>query len=200
MAIISDTTMFAAKGRDVAYAHPIKEGAIQPGSLDLTLGSKLKVLEELDDFESYNIVTGRIDQWPGQDRAAQWEEVELPTYEPNVPGYELEKGRVYLGVTNESIFVRPDQMAFIHGRSTVGRAGVMIHTAGVVDPGWMGSITLEIVRLGEKTSLYAGIGIAQCVWHRLDTMSTNPYSVKRNKYQGGGGSAPVAPEALGIDD
>lgn len=200
MAIISDTTILAAKGRDVAYAHPIKEGAVQPGSLDLTLGSKLKVLEELRRDESYNIVTGRVDCWFGGDREAQWEEVELDEYHPCIMGYELKRGRVYLGVTNETIAVQPDQMAFIHGRSTVGRAGVMIHTAGVVDPGWVGPITLEITRLGEKTSLYAGIGIAQCVWHRLDTMSTNPYSSKRNKYQGGGDGAPVAPRALGVGD
>jgi len=78
-------------------------------------------------------------------------------------------------------------VARVEGRSSIGRMAVVVHaTAGFVDPGFEGRITLELFNLGRcAVKLYPGMRIAQIVFHQLTSPAERPYGPdRRNKYQG----------------
>lgn len=84
---------------------------------------------------------------------------------------------LYLGVSQEEISVPGDMVALLHGVSSLGRLGLMIHvTAGLVDSGWSGRITLEIVSMGGTILLRPGMRIGQLTYHKLDRLATRPYA------------------------
>jgi dCTP deaminase len=89
-------------------------------------------------------------------------------------GHILEPGVRYLGETEESVRLPNDVAAQLAGRSSIGRLGVIVHkTAGWVDPGFQGSITLELMNLGdEPVHLEAGERVAQLVFFKLDERSS----------------------------
>lgn len=97
----------------------------------------------------------------------------------------LHPGRVVICSTAEWIKVPPDLCAELHGRSTLARLGVLPHTAGKVDPGWDGRLTLEVSNLGEiPVALYPGDSICQIVFHEL----SSPADLSRySRYQGQSG-------------
>jgi len=81
----------------------------------------------------------------------------------------LHPGQFVLSSTLEFLRLPRNVMAYVIGRSSWGRAGLVIATATFVDPGFQGVITLELVNEGEvPLSLYPGTRIAQLVFHRLD--------------------------------
>lgn len=94
----------------------------------------------------------------------------------------LEPGVRYLGFTKEVLDLPDDLAAQLAGRSTIGRKGVIVHkTAGWIDPGFKGQITLELFNLGEyPVSLFDGERIAQLVFLQLD----QPSSGYDGQYQG----------------
>jgi dCTP deaminase len=102
----------------------------------------------------------------------------------------LKPGARLLGHTEEVVDLPNDIAAQLAGRSTIGRRGIIVHkTAGWIDPGFKGQITLELANMGmEKQRLYAGERIAQLVFLQLD----QPSSGYDGKYQGDTG--PVAPK------
>lgn len=82
----------------------------------------------------------------------------------------------------------PDNIvAVVNGRSTLGRLGVTVHvTAGYVDPGFQGTITLEIFNCGpSRIMLFPGDRVAQLVFDKLSTPARRPYGSEgsNNKYQ-----------------
>lgn len=85
----------------------------------------------------------------------------------------LEPGERYLGHTKETITLPNHIAAQLAGRSSVGRMGVIVHkTAGWIDPGFSGEITLELMNLGEEAvNLQAGSRVAQLVFFLLDQPS-----------------------------
>jgi dCTP deaminase len=96
--------------------------------------------------------------------------------------HRLQPGKRYLGDTEEVIDLPNDIAASIAGRSTIGRMGVIVHkTAGWVDPGFTGSLTLELMNLGNKpVDLEAGMRVAQLVFFQL----YQPSSGYDGSYQG----------------
>jgi len=90
----------------------------------------------------------------------------------------LHPGQFVLSSTLEFLRLPRNVMAYVIGRSSWGRAGLVIATATFVDPGFQGVITLELVNEGEvPLSLYPGTRIAQLVFHQLEE-EVQPYKGK----------------------
>lgn len=85
------------------------------------------------------------------------------------PQHRLQPGERYLGHTKEEITLPPHIAAQLAGRSTIGRMGVIVHkTAGWIDPGFSGEITLELMNLGsEPVDLKSGQRVAQLVFFKM---------------------------------
>ena len=84
-----------------------------------------------------------------------------------------------LGSTVEAVNVPRDHCAFVHGRSSVGRNGLFVQNAGLIDPGFSGNITLELFNASQRTlKLRAGMLICQITFHWLTSPSDNPYNGK----------------------
>lgn len=105
----------------------------------------------------------------------------------------LHPGEFALGSTVEWVKIPDDLVAHVEGRSSIGRLAVVVHaTAGLVDPGFEGQITLEFANLGRvAVKLYPGMRISQLVFQTMTSPSERPYGPARgSKYQGQRG--PVA--------
>jgi dCTP deaminase len=105
----------------------------------------------------------------------------------------LQPGEFALGATMERVKVPPDLVARVEGRSSIGRLAIVVHaTAGFVDPGFEGQITLELGNLGRcAVKLYPGMRVSQIVFHTMTSPAERPYgTARRSKYQGQSG--PVA--------
>lgn len=99
----------------------------------------------------------------------------------------LQPGEFALGSTLERVRIPPDLVARVEGRSSIGRLAVVVHaTAGFIDPGFEGQITLELSNLGRcAVKLYPGMRISQIVFHTMSSPAERPYGKERgSKYQG----------------
>lgn len=107
-------------------------------------------------------------------------------------GFVIEPGDFVLGCTREVVRVGPDLSARVEGKSSLGRLGLMVHiTAGFIDPGFEGQITLEIVNAAPwEITLYPGQRIAQVAFTLMTQKPQIPYGKAGNHYQGQRG--PVA--------
>ena len=91
-----------------------------------------------------------------------------------------------LGVTLEKITLPDDLVARVEGRSSLGRLGIIVHsTAGFVDPGFSGTITLEITNINRMpVALYPGMRVCQLAFETLTSSAEVDYSKKKTqKYQ-----------------
>lgn len=92
-----------------------------------------------------------------------------------------------LGTTVEKVKLPDDIVAQLMGRSSIGRLGIIVHaTAGFIDPGFEGQITLEMTNVANiPIALYPGMRIGQISFTRMSTPAKNPYSPKKgSKYSG----------------
>ena len=95
--------------------------------------------------------------------------------------YILKPGEFILAATNEVVEIPHTMGAMVHGRSSIGRAGLQIQNAGFIDAGFEGTITLELHNQGEyPITLVAGVRICQISFFKLDAPAKHPYS---GKYQ-----------------
>ncbi|MFN8524067.1 MAG: dCTP deaminase [Chloroflexota bacterium] len=172
--ILSDRSMRALIESGRIRIDPLAENAIQPSSIDLRLGDKIRV------FRNSHI--SHIDV--REDTAGLTEVVDL---EPGKPFF-LRPGEFALGVTLETVTVPDDLVARLDGKSSLGRLGLLIHaTAGLVDPGWEGRLTLELMNLAPlPLSLFAEMKIGQLSYIQMTTPVDQPYGAGglRSKYQG----------------
>tara|TARA_Y100000310_G_scaffold340422_1_gene436151 strand:- start:1688 stop:2134 length:447 start_codon:yes stop_codon:yes gene_type:complete len=110
--------------------------------------------------------------------------VELREGEP----YILQPGDFVLGETLEYIEVGNGMVARLEGKSSLGRVGIVIHaTAGYVDPGWKGILTLELSNVGMiPVTLYLGMKIGQISFSRMTSLADRPYGSEGlgSRYQG----------------
>lgn len=152
---------------------PFRPQAVGPNSVDLFLGGQLKRLP-------YGQVLD-----PETDQSDIWQDVPLRTDGRWLIGSQT----LYLGATLEAVTVPDDMVALLHGVSSLGRLGLLIHvTAGVVDAGWRKSpLTLEIVSLAASIYLRPGMRIGQLTYHRLDEVTRQPYD---GRYVGDQGPTP----------
>lgn len=88
----------------------------------------------------------------------------------------LQPGQFILASTLEKVHLPDWLVGRIEGKSTWARRGLIIHTAGFVDPGFKGQLTLEMTNLSQEIiSLKLGDRIAQIAFQRLDTPAARPY-------------------------
>lgn len=193
--ILSDTAIKAAlaSGELVVKPEP-KEKQFQPVSLDVHLGDELLVWDGNifttgDELENDKVLDGVPGYRRGFNVYTRWSYsyplVSLRDPKPihekykKVPtsGFILHPGDFVLGCTQEYVELGPQLVAFLDGRSTTARMGLLIHvTAGLADPGFKGQITLEIKNLENfAIELAPGIGIGQLVLHRVADKVENPY-------------------------
>ena len=106
----------------------------------------------------------------------------------------LHPGEFVLGSTLERIALPDDLVARLEGKSSLGRLGLLIHsTAGYVDPGWDGFLTLELSNVANlPITIYPGMKIGQISFFRLTTAAEMPYGSGSagSKYQGQRGPTP----------
>lgn len=99
----------------------------------------------------------------------------------------VQPGEFILGATLEKIKIPDDMVARVEGRSSLGRLGIIIHsTAGFVDAGFEGTITLEITNINRMpVALYPGMRVCQLAFEEMSSPAEVPYSKKgSSKYQG----------------
>jgi dCTP deaminase len=101
--------------------------------------------------------------------------------------FRLKQGQFILATTLEFVSIPNWLCAKVDGKSSLGRKGIMVHvTAGLIDPGFQGTITLEIKNVsGENHMLYPGQMICQLEFHRLSSPALRPYGHPdlKSKYQ-----------------
>jgi dCTP deaminase len=116
--------------------------------------------------------------------------VEISPEEPFV----IHPGSFCLGSTLETVTIPNDIVARVDGKSSLGRLGLLVHaTAGYVDPGWTGKLTLELSNQSQMPiALYYGMRIAQISFIELTTPVDRPYGSAElgSKYQGQTGPTP----------
>lgn len=152
-------------------------GQVQSGSLDVRLGTDFILLKRS--------ARGPIDPLAGSAVSDFQERVSVDVGGRMI----LHPNQLVLGATLEYLSVPRDLMAYVIGRSSWGRLGLMVATAIMVQPGYRGSLTLELANLADTpVYLYPGVRVAQLVFHGLESPAA-PYSQPAAKYQ-----APVGPE------
>jgi len=160
----------------------------QPASVDLRLGQE---------FVVYNLPhVSCIDTADPATTEGYTETVRVDEGD----GFILHPGEFVLGSTLEWVRLPDDLVARVEGRSSIGRLAVVVHaTAGFIDPGFEGRITLELSNLGRvAVKLYPGMRISQLVFHEMTRPADRPYGPERgSKYFGQEG--PVA-SRIGDDD
>ena len=178
--ILSDHTIKEELAAGRIIIDPLDEGCVQPSSVDLHLDRFFRVF--------VNHHTRVIDVKLRQDDLTQ--AVEMNDDEPFI----LHPGEFVLGSTQEVVGVPDDLVARLEGKSSLGRLGLVIHsTAGFVDAGFEGHLTLELSNLATlPITLYPGMKIGQISFLRMTTAADNPYgsTVIRSKYKGQRGPTP----------
>ncbi len=101
--------------------------------------------------------------------------------------FTIQPGELVLAATQEELVLADDVMARLEGRSSLARLGIIVHsTAGLFDPGWTGTPTLELGNLGRMpVRLYPGMRICAFTFAQLSSPARVPYQLKpANKYAG----------------
>lgn len=172
MAILSDKTIKECLEEGKIVIDPLKdEQQIQPSSVDMRLGDEFKVFKVIR--KPY------IDPKDEEDIAEYMESSTVPEGEAFI----IHPNEFALATTQEYVKVPDDLVARVEGRSSMGRLGVTMHvTAGYVDPGFEGRITLEISNIGAMpVALYPGQRVCQLVFETMTTPAELPYGhPKRN--------------------
>lgn len=157
---------------------PIQATQIQPASIDLRLSDEFKRYRNPPDDPTSCVVDAKD---------GVWENLSTDIEANNII---VEPGDFVLASTMERVCLPPELYAEVKGRSSFGRLGVEVHkTAGVIDPGWDGEITLEITNdMPYPVRLHAGQRVCQITIHRLAEPADPPYGEKYDsKYQGQSG-------------
>ena len=172
--ILSDRSIREALASGRIVIEPLAEDALQPASVDIRLDRQFRVFRNHRD--SY------IDIREPSENLTELEAVEDD--EPFV----LHPGEFVLGSTLERVTLGDDIVSRVEGKSSLGRLGLLIHsTAGYVDSGWDGHLTMELSNVANlPIRLYYGMKIGQLSFLELTTPSERPYGSPelRSKYQG----------------
>lgn len=161
--VLSDGTIRRLIADGAIKVDPWDDGMVQPASVDLRLGHSFRVF--------HNHRASAIDlKDPPRNLT---EQVTIADDEP----FLIHPGEFVLGRTLEWVELPDDVVARIEGKSSIGRLGLIVHaTAGFVDPGWKGTLTLEITNLTRiPIKLWANLPIAQLSFMTLDRAAERPY-------------------------
>jgi len=172
--VLSDGTIRRLVEAGAIAIEPWDPGLVQPASVDLRLGDSFRV------FHNHRVTAIDLRDPPTN----LTEEVVVGKGDP----FAIHPGEFVLGRTLEQVRIPNDVVARIEGKSSLGRLGLIVHaTAGFVDPGFEGTLTLEITNLTRvPIKLYAGLLIAQLSFMALDAPAEHPYGSAElgSHYQG----------------
>ena len=150
--------------------------AIEPASVDIHLADTLLIEAEMN--EPIDVT----------------DESTFPDYYKREmdDGYTINPGKFVLGTTEEQFSVPNRIVGYLHGRSSVGRLGMFIENAGLIDPGFDGQITLELFNASQNDiRLQEGMRIGQITLHEIDSAPKVGYSKHNgNKYMDQQGPTP----------
>lgn len=172
--VLSDRSIREAIEAGKISIEPYSDRDVQPASVDFHLANKILVFRNstLPYIDLRNEVPNLT------------EEVIIEDNEP----FMLHPGEFVLGSTLEKLTLSNDLVARIEGKSSLGRLGLMIHsTAGFIDPGWSGNLTLELANVSRlPITLYFGMRIGQISFQQMTTEADRPYGSKElsSRYQG----------------
>ncbi len=174
MAVLSDRDIRAAMQAGRVRIDPYDASCLQPSSVDLHLDADFRVF--------------RNNRYPFIDvRAEQPDLTELVTVAED-ERFILHPNEFVLGQTLEWVELPDDLVGRIEGKSSLGRLGLLIHsTAGYVDPGWKGNLTLELSNVANlPIALYRGMKIGQISFYKMSSPVERPYGSRElgSKYQG----------------
>jgi dCTP deaminase len=172
--ILSDVTIREEIKAGRIQIDPFDESCIQPSSVDLHVDAQFRVFAN----SRYPYIDVR------REMPDLTELVEVTEGDPFI----LHPGEFVLGSTLERVGIPDDVVARLEGKSSLGRLGLLIHsTAGYVDPGWDGYLTLELSNVANlPITIYPTMKIGQISFFRLSTPAERPYgsSQTKSKYQG----------------
>ena len=174
MSVLSDRDIAAALAAGRVHVEPYDPADLQPSSVDLHLDRSFRVF--------------RNNRYPFIDvRSPQPDLTELINVTDDEP-FVLHPGEFVLGQTIEWVELPDDLVARLEGKSSLGRLGLLIHsTAGYVDPGWKGKLTLELSNVANlPIALYFGMKIGQISFFEMSSPVDRPYGSAGlgSKYQG----------------
>lgn len=153
---------------------PWDPAMIQPSSIDVRLDKYFRLF----DNHKYPYID------PAQDQPDLTRLVEVDPSE----GFVLHPGEFVLASTLETVTLPDDLAARVEGKSSLGRLGLLTHaTAGFVDPGFSGHVTLELSNVATlPIMLWPGMKIGQLAFFRLSSPTDNPYGSQKygSHYQG----------------
>tara|TARA_B100000029_G_scaffold351399_1_gene343882 strand:+ start:968 stop:1549 length:582 start_codon:yes stop_codon:yes gene_type:complete len=172
--VLSDRSIREAISNGSIVIEPYSDKDVQPASVDFHLANKILVFR--------NSTLPYIDL--RKEVPNLTEEVIIQDDDP----FMLHPGEFVLGSTLEKLTLANDLVARIEGKSSLGRLGLMIHsTAGFIDPGWSGNLTLELANVSRlPITLYFGMRIGQISFQHMTTEVDRPYGSKElsSRYQG----------------
>jgi dCTP deaminase len=172
--VLSDRTIRAEIDAGRIAIDPFDPELVQPSSVDVRVDSSFRVFHN----NRYAFIDVRQ---PMEDLT---ELVEVDGGRPFI----LHPGEFVLGQTLERVTLPDDLVARLEGKSSLGRLGLLIHsTAGFVDSGFSGNLTLELSNVANlPITIYQGMPIGQLSFMRMDGPVERPYGSREtsNKYQG----------------
>ncbi len=173
--VLSDRTIREEIAAGRIRIDPFDDAMVQPCSVDVTVGDAFRVF--------------RNSRYPYIDVKVPMEDLTELVTVTGEEAFILHPGEFVLGVVAERVSLPDDIVATLDGKSSLGRLGLVVHqTAGVVDAGFDGHITLELANVANlPITVYPGMRIAQLSFMALTTPADNPYGsgALGSKYQGG---------------
>ena len=153
---------------------PYDERMVQPSSIDVRIDRHFRLF----DNHKYPVID------PAQEQPGLTRPVEVDPQDPFV----LHPGEFVLAATYEQVTLPDDVAARLEGKSSLGRLGLLTHsTAGFIDPGFSGHVTLELSNVATlPIKLWPGMKIGQLCFFRLSAPAEHPYGsdVYGSRYQG----------------
>ncbi|WP_182378034.1 dCTP deaminase [Nocardioides sp. WS12] len=178
--LLSDRDISAELDAGRIALDPYDPSMLQPSSVDVRLDRFFRV------FENHRYP--HID--PAEDQSDLTREIEPIGDEPFI----LHPGEFVLGSTYEVVTLPDDVAARLEGKSSLGRLGLLTHsTAGFIDPGFSGHVTLELANVANlPIKLWPGMKIGQVCFFRLSSAAEHPYGSEKygSRYQGQRGPTP----------
>jgi len=178
--ILSDRSIREAIAAKRIVIDPLDESCLQPSSIDVKVSNLFRVFR--------NHTAAVIDV--KKDLTDLTELVEITADE----AFMLHPGEFVLGSTLERVAIANDLVARVEGKSSLGRLGLLIHsTAGFIDAGFDGHITLELSNVANlPITIYPGMKIGQVSFMTMTTPAEKPYGsgARGSKYQGQRGPTP----------
>ena len=178
--LLSDRDIRAQTDAGRVVLDPWEPAMVQPSSVDVRLDRYFRLF----DNHKYPVID------PAQDQPDLTRLVEVEKDESFV----LHPGEFVLGSTYEQVTLPDDIAARVEGKSSLGRLGLLTHaTAGFVDPGFSGHVTLELANVATlPIKLYPGMKIGQLCFFRLSSPAEHPYGSEKygSRYQGQRGPTP----------